>query len=56
MKKINIDWSEEIRKFIEEKVRKYELLETFKEIRAKARKRKVRIDSTLLIREDRDRK
>jgi len=56
MKKININWSEEIRRFIEEKIRSYELLETFEKIRRRAKKRKVRVDSTVLIREDRDRR
>ncbi|RLG82134.1 MAG: hypothetical protein DRO40_08375 [Thermoprotei archaeon] len=54
MKKVDINWSEEIRKFIEERIKRYELLEAFEEIRTKARKRRVKIDSTLLIREDRE--
>jgi len=56
MKKVNINWSEEIRRFIEERIKRYELLEAFEEIRARARKRRVKVDSSLLIREDRERR
>ena len=56
MKKININWSEEIRKFIEDRIRSYELLEVLEEIRSRAKKRRVRVDSTLLIREDREKR
>ncbi|MCD6487653.1 MAG: CopG family transcriptional regulator [Desulfurococcales archaeon] len=56
MKRINVNWSEEIRRFIEERIKRYELIETFKEIRSRARKRRVKVDSTLLIREDRERR
>jgi len=56
MKKVNVNWSEEIRRFIEERIKRFELLEAFEEIRARARKRRVKVDSTLLIREDRERR
>jgi len=54
MRKIDINWSEEIRRFIEEKVRSYELLETVSKVRARARSRKVKVDSVKLIREARE--
>ncbi|HIQ13667.1 MAG TPA: hypothetical protein EYH44_04730 [Thermoprotei archaeon] len=54
MRRFEINWSEEIRKFIEERVKSYELLESIQEIKSRARKRRVSIDSTILIREDRD--
>ena len=56
MKKVNINWSEEIRKFIERKIEKYELLGIIEEIRSRAKKREVSVDSALLIREDRERR
>ncbi len=54
MKKLKVNWSEEIRKYIEERVRDYELLETIDRVRKEARKRKVKTDSAQLIREDRE--
>lgn len=45
MKKININWSDEIRKFIEKKIRNYELLEAFEEISSRAKRRRVRVNS-----------
>lgn len=56
MKKININWSEEIRRFIENKIKSYELLEVFEEIRSRAKKRRVNVDSAQLIREDREKR
>ncbi|MDK2372845.1 MAG: hypothetical protein QI197_05650 [Candidatus Korarchaeota archaeon] len=54
MKKLKVNWSEEIRKYIEERVRDYELLEIIDRVRKEARKRKIRTDSARLIREDRE--
>ena len=54
MRKINVNWSEEIRRFIEEKIRYYEFSEAIMRMRSRAKNRKVDIDSTSLIREDRD--
>ena len=54
MRKVDVNWSSEIRKFIEEKVRMYELLELVDEIQEEARERRVKVDSTQLIREDRE--
>lgn len=53
MKKYNIDWSREIKGFIEEKVRTLELLEIIDEIEVRAEKRRTKIDSARLIRESR---
>ncbi len=54
MKRYRIDWSEEIRRFIEERIRLLELLEVLDEVEGRARKRRVRVDSTMLIRELRE--
>lgn len=55
MKRVGAEWSGEVRRFLEERVRMLELIEDLDEIEAKARRRGVRVDSTLLIREDRSR-
>lgn len=54
MKRFDINWSEEIRKFIEERLKSYELIESIQQIKSRAGKRRVSMDSTILIREDRD--
>lgn len=54
MKRYNIDWSKEIRTFIEERVRALELLEVLDSVEKNARERKMRVDSTVLIRESRE--
>lgn len=48
------DWSEEIRSFLQERINQIELLNTIQEIESRTEKRKTKIDSTLLIREDRE--
>jgi hypothetical protein len=55
MKENPQEWSEEVRSFIEERVRNLELEKTLEEIVSRAEKRRVKIDSTILIREDRER-
>ena len=55
MKENPQEWSEEVRSFIEERVRDLELEKTLEEIGSRAEKRRVKIDSTILIREDRER-
>jgi hypothetical protein len=50
------EWSREIRCFLEERVRQIELLKSFQEIEGRAEKRKVNVDSVMLIREDRERR
>ncbi len=56
MKKYPIDWSSEVRRFLEERVRGLELLELLDEIEKRASERKVQVDSTILIREDREKR
>ena len=48
-------WSVEIRNFLEERVKQIELMKTLQQIESRAQKRKTKTDSTLLIREDRER-
>ena len=55
MKKLNAEWSGEVRRFIEQRVKHLELIKTIEEIRLRAEKRRVKMDSTWLIREDRER-
>ncbi len=55
MKQNLAQWSAEIRRFIEQRVRSLELQKTLKKIEPKAQKRHVKTDSTVLIREDRER-
>jgi hypothetical protein len=54
MRRYNVDWAEEIRRFIEERIRMLELLETLDGLEERASRRKVNIDSTRLIRESRE--
>ena len=55
MKKLPVEWSEEIRRFIEEKVKRLELMGAIEEIELRVEKRRLRVDSAKLIREDRER-
>jgi len=55
MKELPAEWSEEVRNFIEERVKHLELIKTIEEIEMKAKKRQLTVDSTTLIREDRER-
>ncbi len=48
-------WSLEIRRFLEERVKQVELMKTIQVIESRAEKRNTKVDSTLLIREDRER-
>ncbi|MEJ5328307.1 MAG: CopG family transcriptional regulator [Candidatus Bathyarchaeia archaeon] len=49
------EWSQEVRAFLEERVKQIELMKTLQEIGKRAEKRKTKTDSTKLIREDRER-
>ncbi len=49
------EWSQEIRDFLEKRVKQMELMKTLKEIEPRAEKRKTKVESTTLIREDRER-
>ena len=55
MKRLPVEWSEEVRRFIEEKVKRLELMGAIEEIELRAEKRRLRMDSAKLIREDRER-
>ena len=50
-----MEWSQEVRGFLEERVKQVELIKILQEVQVRAKKRKVKGDSTILIREDRDR-
>ena len=54
MRKYDINWSKEVRMFIEKRIRQLELLEVLKEVESRAKNRKVKIDSSIFIREDRE--
>ena len=56
MEKNPAKWSQEIRHFLEERVKQIEFMMTLQEIEARAEKRKTETDSTILIREDRERR
>ena len=56
MRRAKVNWSEEIREFIERRLRSYELQQLLREVRKKARDRRVSVDSTELIREERERR
>ena len=49
------EWSREIRNFLEERVKQIELVKTIQQIETRAENRKTETDSTILIREDRER-
>ena len=55
MEKNPEQWSLEIRNFLEERVKQVELMKTIQQINSRAEKRNTKTDSTLLIREDRER-
>jgi len=55
MKKLPVEWSEEVRRFIEEKVKRLELMGAIEEIELRVEKRRLRVNSAKLIREDRER-
>ncbi|MFP3951862.1 MAG: hypothetical protein ACLFVP_06990 [Candidatus Bathyarchaeia archaeon] len=55
MREADVVWSEEVRGFIEDRIRCLELSQTLDEVSQRAREREVKLDSTELIREDRER-
>ncbi|MHC1564630.1 MAG: type II toxin-antitoxin system VapB family antitoxin [Candidatus Hecatellaceae archaeon] len=55
MRKYPVEWGEEVRRFVEARVRQFELAETIRNVGKRAKRRKVTVDSTGLIREDRER-
>ena len=54
MKRLLVKWSEEIRLFIEERVKQLELIRVIEDVELRAERRRLRVDSTRLIREDRE--
>jgi predicted transcriptional regulator len=56
MDKNPAEWSQEVRDFLEERVRQIELMKTLQEMEPRAEKRRTKTDSTQLIREDRERR
>ena len=54
MRRYRVDWSKEIREFIEERIRVLEFLEVLDDIERKAERRRTRVDSGELIREVRE--
>ncbi len=54
MRRYGIDWSKEISKFLEERIRALELLEVLNSIEEKAKNRRTRVNSTKIIREARE--
>jgi len=55
MEKNPEEWSQEIRNFLEERVKQIELIKTIQQIESRAEKRKTKAYSAILIREDRER-
>jgi len=55
MKELPVEWSEEVRRFIEERVKHLELIRALEDIELRAERRRLMVDSTGLIREDRER-
>lgn len=49
------EWDQEVRDFLEQKVKQMELIKTLEKNGKRAEKRKIEGDSTVLIREDRER-
>ena len=56
MRKYRVDWSKEVRQFIEERIRVLEFLEAIEAIEKKTAGRRTRVDSVKLIREERERR
>ena len=56
MEKNPAEWSQEVRGFLEERVKQIELMKTLQEIESRAERRRTKTDSTILIREDRERR
>ena len=54
MKEVDVNWSEELRKYIDGRIKSFKLHQMLPHIYKTADKIKVRGDSTILIREDRD--
>jgi len=55
MVKNSANWSQEVRAFLEQRIKQMELINALEEIEKRSEKRKTK-DSTLLIREERERR
>ena len=55
MREADVVWSEEIRAFIEQRINSLRLIEVIDEVGERSEERVLNIDSTILIREDRER-
>ena len=55
MRRLPVEWSEEIRLFIEERVKRLELMRIIEDLEIRSKRRGLRVDSARLIREDRER-
>ncbi|MBD3206313.1 CopG family transcriptional regulator [Candidatus Bathyarchaeota archaeon] len=55
MRETELVWSEEIRAFIEQRINSLKLIEVIEEVGERSEERVLSIDSTILIREDRER-
>jgi len=54
MEKYPADWDQEVRNFLEERVKQIEIAKALKEIEPRAEKRKTKTDLVILIREYRE--
>lgn len=54
MGKYKINWSDDLRKYIDAKLKKLKLLKTLEKMKTNAKSMKVKVDSTTIIREYRD--
>lgn len=55
MKEFKVEWSVEVRGFIEERIRQLELMKLIKEVELRSERRRVGVNSAEMIREDRER-
>jgi len=55
MRRLPVEWSEEIRLFIEERVKQLEFMRIIEDLELRSKRRGLRADSARLIREDRGR-
>jgi len=48
-------WSQEVREFLEERIKQIEIANMLEEIESRSKKRRTNVDSATLVREDRER-
>ncbi len=54
MRRVQVNWSVEVRNFIERRLRELELAELIEQVEVRAKARKTQVDSAKLLREDRE--